>query len=409
MLPSRQLKPKILIAHPWMGRGGSEATAMWSLHALQDLAEVTFTTASPMNLAALNAIYGTSVSPEKVSLLPAPGLPGVRSGTRLVHWQRARFDRFCRRIAGDYDACISAYNPIDFGRPAIQLIGDFSFSERARLLLYPNAEDRICHRQSLLRRIYLTVGECLRGWRHLPLAERGDCAVANSRWTAERLERIVGLNACPVLYPPSHQLTDAPPESGEPRDPLGFVCLGRISPEKEIETLIAILDRVRSAGHPVTLDLVGAFGSDDYSRRIRRLAGDRSSWIRTPGFLDPAEKARLFASRTYALHACRVEAFGIAVAEMAAAGLIPVVPRSGGAGEIVAIDELTYGGIEEGAYRIVDLLENPGRHASLRHHLREQGRQFRPEAFVDGLVGIVGTFLGSNVPPSTPARSPHVV
>ncbi|MCB1061426.1 MAG: glycosyltransferase [Verrucomicrobiae bacterium] len=394
MLTESQTRPRILITHPWMGWGGSEATAMWSIQALQDLADVTFTTASPLDLGQHNAIYGTSVSPEKVTVRQAPKLPGIRSGTQLVYWQHASFERFCRHIAKNFDVCLSAYNPVYFGKPGIQLIGDFSFSEKARQLLYPNAEDRICHRQSLLRRIYLTAGECLKGWGRPTLAERGDCAVANSFWTAKKLEKIFRLPATPVLYPPSIGSGYTPSEKDDQRDPWGFVCLGRISPEKEIETIIAIMDRVRSQGYPVNLDLVGSFGDDDYARRIRRLVDNRSDWIRTPGFLNPKEKAKLFASRTFAIHGCRVEAFGIAVAEMADSGLIPIVPRSGGAAEIVDHPDLIYSSSSEGVKKILDLLQSPEHHPRLREQLHHRVARFHPERFMNDLVEIVGDFWG---------------
>ncbi len=401
-------RPSILVAHPWMGRGGSEATAMWTLEALQDRYRLAFATASPVDLDALNRTYGTSVSPEKVLLLPAPPLPGVKSGTVLVHWQRAWFDRFCQRIGPRFDLCVSAYNPISFGKPGLQLIGDFSFSEKSRRLLYPNAEDRFCHRQSLLRRAYLSVGECLTGQRRPPLAERGDCAVANSFWTAKQLERLFQLPRPTVLYPPC-TLPKQPAASADARrDPLGFVCLGRISPEKEIESIIRILARVREAGHPVTLDLVGTFGNDAYARKVRRLADRHASWILTPGFLDPAQKAALFARNTFALHACRVEAFGIAVAEMTAAGLVPIVPTSGGSGEIAHFSELKYDGETEAVERILSLLRAPEKVVAYRRALAHEIDRFRPEAFMSTLLELVEGFLAPPNPSAAGPTSSHV-
>jgi glycosyltransferase involved in cell wall biosynthesis len=346
--------PRILLAHPWLGRGGSEAVALWSLQALQGIGRVSLITASPVDWDDLNRVYGTSVDPGRVDLRLVHGLPLVNRADRLVAWQRALFERRCREAARDFDLCVSAYNPIYFGKPGIQLIGDFSFSERARLLLYPNAGDRLCHRQSPVRRLYLSLEECFRGWSQPPLAERGDCAVANSLWTAERLERIFRLAATPVLYPPCPE-PEVPDRSDAVRDPFGFVCIGRISPEKEIETVIAILDRVRSLGYPATLNLVGHFGDDNYARRIRRIVVERRNWIRTPGFLRPREKAELFASSTFGIHACRVEAFGIAVAEMAASGLIPMVPSDGATREIAAAPELIYSDGSGAVRKIIEL------------------------------------------------------
>lgn len=378
----------ILVAHPWMGGGGSEATAMWALHALQDHAAVTFTTVSPVDWVRLNGSYGTRVSPEKVRLLPAPRLPGVRTGDRFAHWQRAFFERFCRRHAGRFDVCLSAYNPIRFGRPAIQLIGDFSFDEHSRREIYPDAH--ALHRPSLLRKAYLAAGEIIGRRTDRDIAGEGDMVVANSRWTAARLAGRFGLEAPPVLYPPS---LAAPRNGGGARDPLGFVCMGRVAPVKELETIVAILDRVRAAGHAVTLDLLGAFGDDAYSHKIRRLASGRE-WIRTPGFLAPPEKEAVMAGRSYGIHACRAEAFGIAVAEMAAAGLVPFVPAEGGSGEVVGREELTYQDVEDAVAKILALLENPERLPGLRDGLRERVLRFRPETFVAGLLEIVRRFPG---------------
>lgn len=389
-------QPQILIAHPWMGRGGSEATAMWSLDALQDLAKLTFTTSSPVDWDSLNAAYGTRVDPEKIRFLPAPRLPGVKNGTTVAFWQRACFERFCRNLGDRYDACLSAYNPIRFGRPGIQLIGDFSFNEECRLRLYPHAADQPRHRPSLLRQCYISIGERIAGRSELPVTGPDDLVVANSRWSSAVLQRMFGIPDAPVLHPPV--LANTPPPS-LPRDPLGFVCLGRVVPDKEIGVIIGILDRVRDAGHPVTLDLLGHFGKCDHAREIRRLADQRREWIRTPGFLGPRDKAELFASRSFGIHACRVEAFGIAVAEMAAAGLVPFVPRAGGSSEILGDDGLAYDDPDDAVRKILARIADPAGTEALRPAVRERAACFRPEHFARNLVGIVQDFLGRPLAP----------
>jgi glycosyltransferase involved in cell wall biosynthesis len=384
------LPPQILIAHPWMGRGGSEATAMWALHALQDIARVTFTTASPVEWDKLNATYGTSVSPEKVALLQAPRLPGVATGTKLAFWQRAYFERFCQTLPDRYDVCLSAYNPIRFDQPALQLIGDFSFDEGARLDLYPTASDQAHHRPSLLRWMYLSVGAQLAGRDDGGIAGPEDLIVANSQWTAKVMQERFGIPDSPILYPPSsaHGV-----EAEHERDPLGFVCMGRIMPEKEVESIIGILDRVRAAGHPATLDLAGQFGADPYSKRIARMAKERSDWIRTPGFFGPKEKQEVFATRTYGIHGCRVEAFGIAIAEMAGAGLLPFVSAEGGVQEIVGLNELIYTDIDDAVAKIIARIEQPESLESMRAALQNRVTRFRPEFFSETLVRIVQDFL----------------
>lgn len=76
---------KIAISHVCMGRGGSEARAMWGIAALKDVAGVTLLTAGRVELEDLNAWYGTSLEPGDFKVRQAPVLPGMRSG-----WGRQR-------------------------------------------------------------------------------------------------------------------------------------------------------------------------------------------------------------------------------------------------------------------------------------------------------------------------------
>lgn len=381
-------RSSILVAHPWMGRGGSEATAMWTLEALQDDYDLAFTSASPVDWDALNRIYGTRVCPERIAFLKAPSLPGAKGPQRLVHLQRRWFERHCHRIASGYDLSLSAYNPIWFGRPAIQLVGDFSFDEEMRKRLYIHGKGHLRHRDSVVRSLYLALGEEI-GLKRPPLAEWGDLVLANSAWAARQLE--VHFRLCdpgilhpPVALPSRRMVSD--------REPDAFVCLGRIVPEKEIERIVRILARVREAGFPVVLRLVGNFDESDYSRRLAASFAPHRDWIEMPGYLDHAEKQDFLARHTFGIHACRIEAFGIAVAEMAALGCVPFVPASGGSSEIVNFPDLRFGDDDEAFAKITALLSDRSRVAELSRALPERVARFGPDRFVERLREIVVEF-----------------
>ncbi len=382
-----------------MGRGGSEATAMWTLQALQELYDVTFVTASPMDWDELNRAYGCAVDPDKINYRRAPRLPTVDGPAKLSQLQLRYFEKFCHGIAGDYDLCISAYNPINFGKPGIQLIGDFSFSEEMRKRLYVYGEQQFRHRDSLARRVYLKLSEWI-GIEEVPLAERGDLVLANSEWCVDQLAEFFGLQNAPVIYPPV-VLPKAPAQSE--RDPLSFVCLGRVVPEKEIERMVSILRTVRERGYPVTLRLIGALDDSDYSARIGELVSSED-WVHSEGFLMLEKKHSILSQMTFALHACRIEAFGIAVAEMASMGCVPFVPSTGGAREIVGHEELQYAADDEAVEKIVSLLENPEQVPVLRRHLSEEMNRFGPEVFMRELREHVIKFsdLERNLPDAEP-------
>lgn len=394
----------ILVTHPWMGRGGSEATAMWTLQALQDDYAVSFCSAAPMEDAAvwdeLNEAYGSKVDFSRITFLRGPRLPTVDNPRRLVAGQLRWFERYCHRISNQFDLCLSAYNPVDFGRPGIQLIGDFSFSEEMRKRLYIHGEDRFVHRENLVRRAYLAVS-ALAGIPQRPLRERGDLVLANSRWAVGQLAEHFGVLDAPVIYPPVI-LPEAPTDCV--RDPLGFVCLGRVVPEKEIGRMIDILAAVRERGFPVTLTLIGSLDDSEYSRRVGELIGEHE-WIKPEGFLALDRKQAILAENTYAIHGCRIEAFGIAVAEMASMGCVPFVPDTGGAGEIVPFPELQYATEVEAVEKIVSFLEDPTRADAFRERLIGSMDRFGPKVFMRELREHVLGFAG-NSPDERDASSP---
>ena len=141
---------KILITHPWIARGGSEATALWTIDALQHDYDVTFATAHIDSWEELNSAYGTAVDPERVKITYCSKLPRVDQATKLVHLQHRHFEKFCQRLAPKFDLCLSSYNPVNFGDDSlsIQLIGDFSFSEKMRRKLYGSAQTASHHQQT---------------------------------------------------------------------------------------------------------------------------------------------------------------------------------------------------------------------------------------------------------------------
>lgn len=390
----------LLVAHPWMSRGGSEATAMWTLEALSRDFRLSLVSAATLNASdweELNQTYGTRVDPSRIQQIQAPRLPGVQGPHRLSHLQIRYFERHCRRLAPGFDLCLSAYNPIPFGRPGIQLMGDFSFSEDMRRRLNALGQEPLRHRGTFLRRLYLKAGEWL-GGPSLPLRERGDLVLANSAWTAQQLQAHFGLEKVELLYPPV-PLPSAPARLE--RDPWSFVSLGRISPEKEIERMVAILRGVRDRGFPVNFTIVGDFDSSPYARSLSTLIEPHRDWIRTPGFLHGEEKQQVLASHAFALHACRIEAFGIAVAEMAAMGCVPFVPSGSGAAEIVPYPELQFADEDEAVTKIIALLRQPEHVEALAQAMPNQVVRFAPARFAERLRCFVLDFL------SAPAQRAH--
>lgn len=379
------MRPSIALCHPWLGLGGSEAAVMWGIVALRDHYDITLITASEVDLGKLNSAYGSDVAAGDFHLLRAPALPAVKDPGRLAHWRVKRFEQFCRSHTAQFDIPLSAYNPIDFGRPGVHLVGDFSWDEITRAELFGNTSSR----QSL-RKGYLWLGSRLFGTSRRDIFGGRDLVAANSRWTADVLRERFGLDDTPIVYPPVNiETPSAQPKSGR----ADFVCVGRVSYEKRIEVIIDILDKVRARGNDdVRLTIVGEIGDDAYGCEIAALVESNRDWINTPGFVAGGAKFDLMTRHPFAIHACEGEAFGIAVAEMLLSGCVPFVPSSGGPAEIVGNDALCYTDADDAAKKIHAALSDPDHAASLRNRLIGRGDRFMPEAFIDSLLDLVERF-----------------
>src|SRR5262249_15639798 len=168
----------------------------------------------------------------------------------------------------------------------------------------------------------------------LPLERmRSNLTLANSDWTARRVEQLLGVTARTV-YPP---VADPdPPRPWEERA-RRFLLVGRISPEKEIQRVMRILPRVRRQASDVARTVVRTCDGRmrRYRRMLARLASSLGPWITFRENLSREAMRALMASSRYGIHGMREEHFGMAPAELVRAGALVWLARGGGPVEIV--------------------------------------------------------------------------
>jgi glycosyltransferase involved in cell wall biosynthesis len=381
------MTPRVAVVHPGLvAGGGSEATALAAIRALQDDCRVSLITTGRPDLAGLNVKYESGIDLARLETWSVAVPPGTRR--RFDALRGFPLARYCRRHARDFDLMISAYNVMDFGVPGIQMIADFSFDDRLRreAMLAADADEPVFHRPTLGRSLYLGLARALAGGREA--GWRMNRTVANSNWTATRLRDRLGL-AAEVVYPPVAGDFPRVPW-GERED--GFVAMGRLVPEKGFDLLIAILAEVRKS-RPVHLHLVGRRVRTAYTRRLEALGRRHGDWVHFEGEMYGAAKADFLARHKYGLSGRRGEAFGIAVAEMVKAGCIVWVPGEGGQTEIVDHSDLVY----SGRYQAVDLvrrvLADPGAQAELKRHLAARAEAFSVGRFAGGIRAVVRDFF----------------
>ena len=302
-------------------------------------------------------------------------------------------DRYCRRIAPEFDLLINTYGPCDFGVPAVQCIADFSFADEWRNRLNPALENhrRWWYGDSPVRKAYLGLCSLI----STPPSDAWKCnlTLANSSWTAGLLKEQFGVESRTV-YPPV--AGSFPPVEWGAREN-GFVCVGRVVPEKRMDAVVRILERVRQAGHDVHLHILGSVDDSEFGRMIRQLAELRHDWMFLEGRVAGAKKDAMIAAHRFGINGRELEPFGIAPAEMVKAGCITFVPASGGQTEIVDHPLLAFDDEEDAAQKICTVLASETLQQTLRTHLDTAAQRFSAAEFMRSIREIVQESLQQNV------------
>jgi len=385
-------RAKIAVIHPQLRYGGSETGPLWSVEALKRDYDVALITGGKVDLPRLNAYYGTDLRPGEVTIHEVRLPLGLHRTAKFAGLRGALFTRECRRLAPSFDAVTFHYNPCDFGVPLIQFVADFTFAPRLQQTLDPSTstQRRWWYGDTILRRAYL--GLCHRLAPSRAENWKKNVTVANSRWTAGLLEREFGLNTRRVQFPPVPG--NFPAVSWDEREN-GFVCVGRVVPEKRMDAVIGILHQVRQHGFDIHLHILGSLDDSPFAKKVQALASRQRDWVFLEGRVAGKTKRELMARHRFGINGRKSEPFGIAVAELIKAGCLTFVPNGGGQTEIVDHSSLIFENDDDAIQKIVSVLQNRALQAALAEHLRERSRELSTERFQDGVRSLVAEFLGA--------------
>jgi glycosyltransferase involved in cell wall biosynthesis len=284
--------------------------------------------------------------------------------------------RTARRLAASaFDVVLSLDNEVDVGRDAVQYV-HFPWGYWPR----PRVDLRWYHAGSLLS-AYYTLARRVSPVRSERIA--ANLTLVNSDWTGRRFHETYG-GPTRTVHPPAPG--SFPPTPWNERADR-FVVLGRVSPEKNIDKIVAIVEGVRSLGHPVGLLLVGILekrgAGRRYGRRILALARERRTWMDVRLGVDRAELETLVASSRWGIHGMTEEHYGMAVAEMVRAGCVPFVPDGGGAVEIVGDrPELRYRSVDDAVAKIDRVRRDAGLLGRLRSSLEARKADLGADRFM---------------------------
>ena len=381
-MPSIQAK-RILFVQPSIEPpGGGNAVAAWMIQALKDGHHITLLTWAPPDLDSVNWFFGTDLSGgdfnlrvvrttlvRLAQLWPTP-LQVLRDN---ILTQQARW------VADRYDLVMTANYEDDLGRPGIQYV-HFPRAWYQRKSTSGNVWSRLIG-------AYYALSARLTGF--CAARVRQNLTLVNSDYTGRIYRALYGVEPT-TLWPPA--LSSFPEVAWNQRKD-GFVCIGRISPEKRIERMIDIVARVRQAGAATHLHIAGTPQHSAYTESIRRRVRASGDWVFLHENLPRVQLNSLLANHRYGIHAMEDEPFGMAVAEMVAAGCIPFVPAGGGQVEIVDRDErLVYGSVEEAVNKIIRTINDPQNQAVIRAFLATRKDLFSTGHFVQRVREVVEQF-----------------
>ncbi|MCX6562148.1 MAG: glycosyltransferase [Candidatus Aminicenantes bacterium] len=386
-------RPKIAVIHPRLQvGGGSESCVLWMLEALKRRYEVTLITSNAVCFDDYNRFYHTNVGNDEVKAIRVPPPILLQSGRRFAALWGFRLNRYCKKHAPEFDLMFSAFNPMDYGRAGVQYVLDPLFNSQMLKILNPTPKKwrRWFYQDSFFRRAYLRLGERLSAF-SLDGVKR-NITLVDSDWMGRLTKIGLGIETR-TLYPPVPD--DFSPEPWD-RKENGFLCVGRIVPEKQLERVFRVLQEVRAAVPDIHLHIMGRIGDPAYARDLIREAQKHGDWIRFETDASAARKEELLNRHRYGIHGKENEPFGITIAEMIKAGCIVWVPRGGGQVEIVDHPDLTYESIPDGAAKILRVVGDGAKQAELRGHLAAQAKKFSVERFQRDVLDIVDRFLNDH-------------
>jgi len=368
------------------------------LQALREDCRIDLLTWRRVDLEAANRYFGTDLQWNQLRLIPLPRmlrlLDLLPTPSSLV--KSAILLRIARRITDCYDAVVTVNNEADFGRPGIQYI-HYPWNYRPR----PAIDLRWYHSRALLRWYY---GAVERISPFEPAGVRRNVTLVNSDWIGAMVRDLYPGIVTRTLHPPVAGRFAAVPWR-ERED--GFVVVGRISPEKRVDLAIDIVRRLRERGRSLRLHVIGTADKRAAYRKVKALARENREWLTLHENLPRDALCSLLSRQRYGLHAMQEEHFGMAVADMVVAGLIPFVPDGGGQREIVdGVPEVLWRTPEEAIERIEAVLADGERQHRILRALAPRRETLGTDHFVRRVREEVAAFLaGSEVQNGPSGRS----
>ena len=388
-------RKRVLIYYRYFGftLGGGEWLPLAFAAELQKTCDVTLALDWTEHFERAVATMGVPLDLSRLRVVKA--MPAGFRATSNGPWLSLRRFRRLRRLAKDADVSISMANVMDFGRPAHHFLittdlGDPDFAA------YASGNGTKVPVAARLRRIaFDSLLRPLLGMRSKAtiIRDPAEHVYPNSHYVESLLSGFYGRFAGEVFYPPT---IFEPPRGGDapPRDPFSVLYIGRVSPAKGVDKIAGIVEEARRiSGKPLSLRIAGKLDEGAFKEKLGALVAEKP-WMSLVGEKFGGEKAGFLASGSFAVHVLRTEAFGISITEYLKAGLVPVVPDAGGAREVTADPDLSFGTPDDAARILARLATDAAFLAEKRRRCAARAAVFSREAYLARQRAVLGRILG---------------
>jgi glycosyltransferase involved in cell wall biosynthesis len=324
-------------------------------------------------------------------------------GTQLQLIRIAHVHREARKIARNYDLCLSTYNEQDFGFRAIQYVHHPIFESREILRTYRIIpRENIIDRIPLLERFYYSALNVYSGTSRV--RRRSNITLTNSEFMSGILKQC-GYTDLQVLYPGF--LDDSTEKVSISEKKHQIFSLGRIEPDKHTLELVDLYAALHREDPSLRLIICGMSSSEDYlsevKNRIRTLGIPIELHLNKPR----NEVLELVRESAWYINPKPFEHFGIASVEAIQAGCIPLLHDSGGNKELMPFEDLRFKDAESLTEVYSKLHNSETLKDSVTKALEQRSTLYSSSAFFELFHEIVRLYLidkGTEIGPYTEAH-----
>lgn len=312
---------------------------------------------------------------------------------KLQLFRMAHLHREVKKMAGEYDLCISTYNEQDFGKPALQYVHHPIFESRELLRRYKIIPtENLVDKSILFEKIYYGLLNFYAGTN--TLRRRNNVTMTNSEFMGDILAQC-GYKNVEVLYPGLLDLSEFDPAAPKKNQ---IFSLGRIEPDKYTLELVSLYARLHAVAPDVKFIICGLTGSDAYLRQVK----DEINRLGVPAELrldlDRADVKQLISESAYYINPKPFEHFGIATVEAISAGCIPFLHNSGGNSELVKDKKLLYDTADELVTAFKWVTSNKEIRDVIIGELKDDLDRFSTATFFKDFHEIIRLFLNQSEP-----------